>query len=279
MVKHNSVDHDFIFTDGKGEEEEGEEREDGAEEEDNASDEKRSVHSEAADKDPGTPQFQFSRLKTCKTYSRKSELALANPDNLDVSESEESDDSVGQRASPVARAPERSLRTRENGDMKEGAAIPASRSLWKVEETRVVQDPSKSKPSIVSRITKALTSVPRNLGGAVPAASASWDVSKARPTSRVSCGLQKVKTPPQTLRVRSDPLPPDPRAKPKGRQRTPRKEGGGGIGSGDGGVVGVGIKVDVFECNICGKEFNALNRYKRHERSHSSGKRFCCDVS
>ena len=279
VVKHNSVDHDFIFTDGKGEEEEGEEREDGAEEEDNASDEKRSVHSEAADKDPGTPQFQFSRLKTCKTYSRKSELALANPDNLDVSESEESDDSVGQRASPVARAPERSSRTRENGDMKEGAAIPASRSLWKVEETRVVQDPSKSKPSIVSRITKALTSVPRNLGGAVPAASASWDVSKARPTSRVSCGLQKVKTPPQTLRVRSNPLPPDPRAKPKGRQRTLRKEGGGGIGSGDGSVVGVSIKVDVFECNICGKEFNALNRYKRHERSHSSGKRFCCDVS
>lgn len=138
VVKHNRVDRDFIFTDGKGEEEE--EREDGAEENDNAGDEKRPVHSEAADKDPGTPQFQFSRLKTCKTYSRKSELALANPDDLDASESEESDDSDGQHASPVARAPQRSSRTRENGDVKEGAAVPASRSLWKVEETRVVQD-------------------------------------------------------------------------------------------------------------------------------------------
>ena len=264
-AKHNSVEHDFIFTEEK--EEDGR-KDDG----DNISDEKKSVYSEATDKDPGTPQFQFSGLKTFKTYSRKNEPVHADTDDLDTSEDEGSDDSDSRCSTPVTRGPQRNLRNRENGDVKEVGRDTDSKSLWKVEETRFVQDPTKSKPSIVSRITKALTSTSRNLGGAVPISSMSRDIGNAKRVPSASCDLGKAKTLPKTLRRRSNPLPQGPKTKPRGRQLSLKREGDGGGENGS-------TRGEVFECSICGKEFNALSRFKRHERSHSSGKRYCCDVS
>ena len=294
----------------KAEEEGGGGGEGDGDDDGHSSDGEKSVRSEATDKGPGTPQFQFSRLKTRKTYARKSEPALADPDDLETSDSDEgSDDSI-----PVVRGPRRSLASRENGDVKEASGGGGvARSTWKVEQTPAVEeDPARSKPSIVSRITKALTSRPRDLGtaaaaaataaaaaaaAAAPLASASKKlVGKAKPVtcasrdlaltaaSKVVVGkakprdLGKAKTPSQTLKKRSNPSPlaQGGGAKPKKGRRSSLKTGGG---EGGGEENGTAAKGEASRCSVCGKVFRALYRFRAHVKSHSAGKRYCCDVS
>ncbi|KAK7097240.1 microtubule-associated protein futsch-like [Littorina saxatilis] len=251
-----------------------------AESDSNSEDDKSASSDSELDDNPATPQFQFSRTKTQKTYSKKSEEAQSrNSPPVYSSDSEAPEAASDSRHSTPSRKTAAS-RSKENRDTRNLNSSADSGSFWKVEETRLVQDPNRSKPSIVSRITKALTSSSRDLGKVVPAATAVQDTSQPKPVAHATLSAAKPKTPSQ--RRRSDPWA---KGSTKKRRRSKKKDGGAGAGGGGGGgavdrhvAATASVGEEVKKCNICGKEFLALYRYKRHMAAHATGKNFCCDT-
>ena len=241
--------------------------------------------------DPSTPQFQFSRSKTLKTYtrksvpagveqermarpeitarpilhmktySRKSEPALADPIDSDSSDSDDME---------MSRNSERNFRNSrrwENGDG--GQDFPEHQ--WKVETVRLGEDSTKTKPSIVSRITKALTSASRDLSRGRMLTSVPFDSRKEG--TLTSDESKTVALVPASRKRRRGRTTWSIRLK-KRRSSRPEKVDSKGEGE------SVENEFELaHKCITCNTAFPTPGRLRKHQMQHEAGRHFYCDVS
>ncbi|XP_076439027.1 uncharacterized protein LOC143277935 [Babylonia areolata] len=201
-----------------------------------------------------TPTTTYTRISS--KYPAKSQPALSDPTDVpsDTAESE-GYSSESPLPSPVIESAHSDSDEGTNDNNDSGGKLPSSKVLSCTTTTSLLHrdqlpkdsPPQNTTPTIVSRITKALTT-----------SASGRDPGKGGNSPGRSFVMK--------LKPMGGPAGTQPGASEAQRSR------GGEVSE------GAKVKAPVHRCDLCGKTFFTPGRLKKHELHHQAGKHFCCDV-